>query len=210
VAGIAARVMAGEKLADMNLARPAKKHIAVKEAVLPFARFPGVDTILGPEMRSTGEVMGLDTNFGRAFAKSQIGGGVKLPLSGTVFISVKDADKEWAGAPAEQLVGMGFDIVATRGTARFLEARGLPVRVVNKVLEGRPHIVDAMKNGEISLVFNTTDGAQALSDSSSIRKTALQMKIPYCTTMAGAAAVTEAIHALKSGSLEVAPLQSYA
>ncbi len=210
VAGIASRVMAGELLSSFDLKRPKKSHIAVKEAVLPFARFPGVDTILGPEMKSTGEVMGLDTDFGRAFAKSQIAGGTKLPLSGTVFISVKDADKEFAADPAAQLIAMGFDIVATRGTAKFLQASGLPVRLINKVLEGRPHIVDAMKNGEISLVFNTTDGAQALTDSASIRKTALAMKIPYCTTMAGAAAVTQAIESLRSGSLEVAPLQSYA
>jgi carbamoyl-phosphate synthase large subunit len=210
VAGFAARVMAGERLSTLPLARSKKTHIAVKEAVLPFARFPGVDTILGPEMRSTGEVMGLDTDFGRAFAKSQIGGGTKLPLSGTVFISVRDADKGDAPKPAAELIAMGFDIVATRGTAKYLQAAGLPVRVINKVMEGRPHIVDEMKNGEISLVFNTTDGAQALSDSASIRKTALHMKIPYCTTMAGAAAVTQAIHSLKSGSLEVAPLQSYA
>jgi carbamoyl-phosphate synthase large subunit len=209
IAGIAARVMAGEELKSFNLSSPKRTHIAVKEAVLPFARFPGVDTILGPEMRSTGEVMGIDTDFGRAFAKSQIGGGAKLPLGGTVFISVKDADKEFAAGPARQLVDMGFEIVATRGTARYLDAAGLPVRTVNKVLEGRPHIVDAMKNGEIALVFNTTDGAQALSDSASIRRTALQMKIPYYTTMAGAAAVALAIASLKSGSLEVAPLQSY-
>jgi carbamoyl-phosphate synthase large subunit len=209
VAGIASRVMAGERLSSFKLKRSTKGHIAVKEAVLPFARFPGVDTVLGPEMRSTGEVMGLDSDFGRAFAKSQIGGGAKLPLSGTVFISVKDADKELAAAPAAQLIEMGFEIVATRGTARYLQAMGLAVGTVNKVLEGRPHIVDAMKNGKIALVFNTTDGAQALADSASIRRTALQMKIPYYTTMAGAAACTQAIASLKSGSLEVAPLQSY-
>jgi carbamoyl-phosphate synthase large subunit len=209
IAGIASRVMAGEKLSSFDLTRSKKGHVAVKEAVLPFARFPGVDTILGPEMRSTGEVMGLDSDFGRAFAKAQIGAGAKLPLSGTVFISVKDADKELVAVPAAQLVEMGFDIVATRGTARYLEAAGIKVRTVNKVLEGRPHIVDAMKNGEIALVFNTTDGAQALADSSSIRRTALQMKIPYYTTIAGAAATTQAISSLRSGSLEVAPLQSY-
>jgi carbamoyl-phosphate synthase large subunit len=209
IAGIASRVMAGEKLSSFSLKPSKKPHIAVKEAVLPFNRFPGVDTILGPEMKSTGEVMGLDTDFGRAFAKSQIGGGTRLPLGGTVFISVKDADKPYASGPASQLIGMGFEIVATRGTAKYLQAAGLPVRLINKVLEGRPHIVDAMKNGEISLVFNTTDGAQALADSASIRKTALALKIPYCTTMAGAAAVTQAIESLKTGSLEVAPLQSY-
>jgi carbamoyl-phosphate synthase large subunit len=210
VAGIAARVMAGEKLAQFTLSHRTKGHIAVKEAVLPFSRFPGVDTILGPEMKSTGEVMGLDSDFGRAFAKSQIGGGTRLPLSGAVFISVKDADKDLATGPAAQLIAMGFNIVATRGTARVLQAAGVPVRIVNKVQEGRPHIVDEMKNGDICLVFNTTDGAQALADSASIRKTALQLKIPYCTTMAGAAAVVLAIQSLKSGSLEVAPLQSYA
>ena len=210
VAGIAARIMAGERLAQFSLTNETRPHVAVKEAVLPFSRFPGVDTILGPEMKSTGEVMGLDSDFGRAFAKSQIGGGTRLPLSGTVFISVKDADKATAAGPAAQLIGMGFDIVATRGTAKALQSAGLPVRVVNKVLEGRPHIVDEMKNGGICLVFNTTDGAQALADSASIRKTALQLKIPYCTTMAGAAAVVLGIQSLRGGSLEVAPLQSYA
>ena len=209
VAAIAARVMAGETLASLKLEKPVLHHIAVKEAVLPFARFPGVDTVLGPEMRSTGEVMGLDANFGRAFAKSQIGAGQKLPLSGTVFISVKDADKEFALAPARALKEMGFELLATRGTAKFLEAQGIDVRLVNKVLEGRPHVVDAIKNGEVQLVFNTTEGSQALSDSLSIRRTALQMKVPYYTTVAGAAAATEAIAALRQGALEVAPLQSY-
>ncbi|HEU0163348.1 MAG TPA: carbamoyl-phosphate synthase large subunit [Rhizomicrobium sp.] len=209
VAAIASRVMAGETLKSMNLQKPAPRHISVKEAVLPFARFPGVDTILGPEMRSTGEVMGLDANFGRAFAKSQIGAGVKLPTGGTVFISVKEGDKDLIEAPARELLAMGFDLIATRGTARTLEAKGLPVTVINKVLEGRPHVVDALKNGEIQLVFNTTDGAQALADSSSIRRAALTLKVPYYTTMAGAAAATQAIQALREGSLEVAPLQSY-
>jgi len=209
VAAIASRVMAGETLQSMNLKKPNPKHISVKEAVLPFARFPGVDTILGPEMRSTGEVMGLDENFGRAFAKSQIGAGVKLPTGGTVFISVKEGDKDLIEAPARDLLAMGFSLVATRGTARALEAKGLPVTTINKVLEGRPHVVDALKNGEINLVFNTTDGTQALADSSSIRRAALTLKVPYYTTLAGAAAVTQAIQALRAGSLEVAPLQSY-
>ena len=197
VAAVAARVMAGESLAGIDHASRQKPHIAVKEAVMPFARFPGVDTLLGPEMKSTGEVMGLDSDFGRAFAKSQIGGGTKLPLTGTVFVSIKDADKEETVAPVRGLVAMGFDIVATRGTASYLQAAGLPVRTVNKVLEGRPHIVDAMKNGEIVLVFNTTEGAQSIADSFSIRRTALQMKVPYYTTMAGAAAATRAIAALR-------------
>jgi len=209
VAAIASRVMAGETLKSMNLKKPNPKHISVKEAVLPFNRFPGVDTILGPEMRSTGEVMGTDENFGRAFAKSQIGAGTKLPTGGTVFMSVKDGDKDLIEAPARELVAMGFSLIATRGTAKVLQAKGLPVETINKVLEGRPHVVDALKNGEINLVFNTTDGAQALADSSSIRRAALTLKVPYYTTMAGAAAATQAIQALRSGSLEVAPLQSY-
>jgi carbamoyl-phosphate synthase large subunit len=214
VAAIAARVMAGETLAAMELKSPRHLstevgHISVKEAVLPFARFPGVDTILGPEMRSTGEVMGIDTSFARAFAKSQIGAGTRLPTGGTVFISVKDGDKDLVEQPARELLAMGFSIVATRGTARTLEAKGLKVATINKVLEGRPHVVDALKNGEIHLVFNTTDGAQALADSSSIRRAALTLKVPYYTTMAGARAATQAIAALKGGSLEVAPLQSY-
>ncbi len=209
VAAIAARVMAGEKLKSFKLTARKPNYVCVKEAVMPFARFPGIDTILGPEMRSTGEVMGLDESFGRAFAKSQIGAGLKLPLSGHVFISVRDADKEDAVKPARALIAMGFDIVATRGTARALEAAGLKVKTINKVLEGRPHVVDALKNGEVQLVFNTTDGARALADSTSIRRTALTMKVPYYTTMAGAAAATEAIAALRAGSLEVAPLQSY-
>jgi carbamoyl-phosphate synthase large subunit len=209
VAAIAARVMSGELLKDFDLTPSTSPHISVKEAVMPFARFPGVDPVLGPEMKSTGEVMGLDATFGRAFAKSQIGAGLKLPLGGSVFISVRNADKDLAVEPARQLIAMGFEVVATRGTADTLEAVGLAVKRINKVLEGRPHVVDALKNGEIHLVFNTTDGAQALTDSMSIRRTALTMKVPYYTTMAGAAAVTEAIAALQTGSLEVAPLQSY-
>ena len=209
IAAIAARVMSGELLKTFELAPSLSPHISVKEAVMPFARFPGVDTVLGPEMRSTGEVMGLDQNFGRAFAKSQIGAGLKLPLSGNVFISVKDADKEEVVASARELIGMGFELIATRGTALALEAKGIPVRFINKVMEGRPHVVDALKNGEIHLVFNTTEGAVALTDSLSIRRTALTLKVPYYTTIAGAAAATQAIAALQAGSLEVAPLQSY-
>ena len=209
VAALAARVMAGETLADLKPVPSPSRHVSVKEAVLPFARFPGVDTILGPEMKSTGEVMGVDESFGRAFAKSQIGAGLKLPLAGTVFVSVRDADKDEAVAPARALANMGFHILATRGTAKVLEAAGLPVKRVYKVQEGRPHVVDALKNGEVQLVFNTTDGARAMADSTSIRRTALIMKVPYYTTVAGAAAAAEAIAALRAGSLEVAPLQSY-
>ncbi|HEX3498435.1 MAG TPA: carbamoyl-phosphate synthase large subunit, partial [Stellaceae bacterium] len=211
IAKIAARIMAGEKLGAFRLAAQGKLgHVAVKEAVFPFARFPGVDLILGPEMRSTGEVMGLDADFGRAFAKSQLGAGVDLPLAGTVFVSVRDRDKAGVVEPCRRLVAMGFALVATAGTGRFLteEAR-LPVTLVNKVLEGRPHIVDLMLSGGVQLVFNTTDGAQAIADSFSLRRTALTNAIPYYTTVAGARAAVQAIAALKTGGLEVATLQSY-
>ena len=209
IAGIAAEVMAGKPLASFGLKRPELDHIAVKEAVFPFARFPGVDPVLGPEMRSTGEVMGIDRDYAVAFAKSQLGGGAKLPLSGTVFVSVKDSDKDRLVAPVRKLVEMGFRIIATRGTKRHLDAHGIPCEKINKVLEGRPHIVDAITNGEIDIVFNTTEGAKALADSMSIRRSALLHHIPYYTTLAGAQAVTEAIKALREGSLTVAPLQSY-
>ena len=209
IAGIAAEVMAGRKLASFGLKRPELDHIAVKEAVFPFARFPGVDPVLGPEMRSTGEVMGIDRNYAVAFAKSQLGGGSKVPLSGTVFVSVKDSDKDKVVAPIRELAEMGFRIIATRGTKRHLDGHGIPSERVNKVLEGRPHIVDAITNGEVDIVFNTTEGAKALADSFSIRRSALLYHIPYYTTLAGALAVTEAIKALRAGSLTVAPLQSY-
>jgi carbamoyl-phosphate synthase large subunit len=209
VAGIAAQVMAGKPLASFGLKRPKLEHIAVKEAVFPFARFPGVDPVLGPEMRSTGEVMGIDRDYAVAFAKSQLGGGSRLPLSGTVFVSVKDSDKDKLVAPVRELAEMGFRIIATRGTKRHLDAHGIPCEKINKVLEGRPHVVDAITNGEVDIVFNTTEGAKALADSFSIRRSALLYHIPYYTTLAGAAAVTEAIKALRSGGLKVAPLQSY-
>jgi carbamoyl-phosphate synthase large subunit len=209
IAGIASKVMAGQPLASFGLKPKKLGHIAVKEAVFPFARFPGVDPILGPEMRSTGEVMGLDRDFAIAFAKSQIGAGQKMPMGGTVFVSVKDRDKDRVGAPLKELAAMGFKIVATRGTKRHLEAEGIACEVVNKVLEGRPHIVDAIKNGEISLVFNTTEGAKALADSKDIRRSALLHHVPYYTTLAGAVAATKAIKALKSDTLKVAPLQAY-
>jgi carbamoyl-phosphate synthase large subunit len=209
IAKIAARVMAGEALAGFELTDFRPSHVAMKEAVFPFARFPGVDIILGPEMKSTGEVMGLDTDFDRAFAKSQLGGGTKIPLSGTVFISVKEGDKAAMVEPGRRLAEMGFKLLATRGTARFLDKAGLKCEVINKVLQGRPHIVDAMKNGEVQLVFNTTEGAEAIADSFALRRTALINKIPYYTTVAGSQAASQAIAALRSGSLEVAPLQSY-
>ncbi len=209
IAGIASRIMAGESLASFGLKKRKYDHIAVKEAVFPFARFPGVDTILGPEMRSTGEVMGLDTSFGVAFAKSQLGGGTTVPEEGTAFVSMKDGDKERIIEPARQLCEMGFKIVATSGTARLLEENNVPVTRINKVLEGRPHIVDAITNGEVQLVFNTTEGAQALSDSASLRRAALQNKVPYYTTLSGAMAATRAIAAMRRDELQVASLQSY-
>src|SRR5262245_6597802 len=209
VAGIAARIMNGEPLAAFKLKPDRLGHVAVKEAVFPFARFPGVDTILGPEMRSTGEVMGIDRDYALAFAKSQIGAGNVLPRGGTVLVSVRDADKAGVVDSMRELAAAGFRIVATRGTKRTLDAHGIPCEQVNKVLEGRPDLVDLMKNGEVSLVVNTTEGAKALADSKDIRRTALLHHIPYYTTLAGAQAATHAIKALAAGTLTVAPLQSY-
>ncbi len=211
IAKIAARVMAGERLAAFALGRrPDQAHVSVKEAVFPFARFPGVDIILGPEMKSTGEVMGIAPDFRQAFAKSQLGAGIRLPVAGTVFISVKDRDKQGAATLARRLVDMGFELLATDGTARDLTQRGLTVRRINKVLQGRPHCEDAIINGEVQLVINTTEGAQAIRDSMSIRRSALMKNVPHYTTISGAAAAVEAIQALFSGrALEVAPLQNY-
>ncbi|MES1991715.1 MAG: carbamoyl-phosphate synthase large subunit [Pseudomonadota bacterium] len=210
VAKIAAKIMAGVPLASFDLQPFSGNYVAVKEAVFPFARFPGVDTLLGPEMRSTGEVMGLDKSFAVAFAKSQIGGGTKVPTGGTVFVSVKDSDKDKVIGPAKKLLDLGFDLIATGGTATFLRDKGLAVRTINKVLEGRPHIVDEIKNGNVALVFNTTEGAKAIEDSKSLRRAALMMKVPYYTTVAGSRAAVLGIEAIINGQLEVAPLQSYA
>ncbi len=210
IASIASRIMAGKPLASFELKKPVYNHIAVKEAVFPFARFLGVDPILGPEMRSTGEVMGIDHDFAMAFGKSQLGAGQTLPSGGTVFVSVKESDKARIVGPVKELEAMGFKVVATRGTKRFLEANGIQCESINKVLEGRPHIVDAIKNGDIHLVFNTTEGSKALSDSKDIRRTALLHHIPYYTTLSGAVAVTRAIRALNSDTLQVAPLQAFA
>nr|WP_298100852.1 carbamoyl-phosphate synthase large subunit [uncultured Shinella sp.] len=215
IAKIAARVMAGEGL-DAAIGAYGKKpdprnlkHIAVKEAVFPFARFPGVDTLLGPEMRSTGEVIGLDTDFALAFAKSQLGAGVDLPREGTVFVSVRDGDKDRVLTAVRLLTEIGFKVMATSGTARFLAENGIEAIKVNKVQEGRPHIEDAIRNRQVQLVINTTDGNKAISDSKSLRRAALMQKVPYYTTMAGALAAAQAIKALKQGQLEVRPLQSY-
>ncbi|HKA71521.1 MAG TPA: carbamoyl-phosphate synthase large subunit [Xanthobacteraceae bacterium] len=209
IAKIAARMMAGESLASFKLKPPRFDHIAVKEAVFPFARFPGVDTVLGPEMRSTGEVMGLDHSFAAAFAKSQIGGGSRLPREGTVFVSVKDSDKPRIVDAAKLLATLGFNIIATAGTQRYLAEQGVKADKVNKVLEGRPHIVDAIKNRQVQVVFNTTEGAQALADSRSLRQAALLHKVPYYTTLHGAVAAALGIKAYLAGDLEVRALQTY-
>ncbi len=209
VAKIAARVMAGESLASFKLKNKKLNHVAVKEAVFPFNRFPGVDVLLGPEMRSTGEVMGLDKTYDMAFAKSQLGAGMRMPQAGTVFISVKDADKPKVLPAIRQLVELGFAIVATGGTQRYFEDKGVPSTKINKVLEGRPHVVDAIKNGAIHLVLNTTETRASHSDSKPIRQTAMMQKVPYYTTLPGILAVTKAIAAQRAGTLEVKPLQDY-
>ncbi|HMJ41289.1 MAG TPA: carbamoyl-phosphate synthase large subunit [Pseudolabrys sp.] len=209
VAKIASRVMAGESLKSFNLKPSTYKHKAVKEAVFPFARFPGVDTVLGPEMKSTGEVMGIDMSFEIAFAKSQIGGGTNLPRSGTVFVSVRDDDKARVLPSIKLLATLGFKVVATSGTQRYLAEQGVAAAKINKVLEGRPHIVDAIKNGGVQLVFNTTEGTAALADSRSLRHAALLHKVPYYTTLSGAVAAAQGIKAYLGGDLEVRALQSY-
>ena len=209
LAKIASRIMAGETLASFSLSRPSLDHVGVKESVFPFARFPNVDTVLGPEMRSTGEVIGLAHSFEVAFAKSQLGGGTKVPTDGTVFVSVRDADKSRIMPTMKALADLGFKIQATGGTYRALQAEGIPASKVNKVSEGRPHIVDAIKNGSIALVFNTTESALALSDSRSLRQAALLHKVPYYTTIAGAIAAAQGIEAYKGGDLEVRALQDY-
>ncbi len=209
LAKIAARIMAGKSLSSFALKPMRPDHVGVKEAVFPFARFPGVDTVLGPEMRSTGEVIGLDRSFEIAFAKSQLGGGTKVPTSGTVFVSVRDVDKPRVLETMRLLLSLGFKIRATGGTSRFLESEGIPARKVNKVSEGRPHVVDAIKNGGIQLVFNTTEGAQALANSRSLRRAALLHKVPYYTTLAGAIAASQGIRAYVAGDLEVRALQDY-
>ncbi|HWJ71425.1 MAG TPA: carbamoyl-phosphate synthase large subunit [Sphingobium sp.] len=210
IAKIASRVMAGEMLADLpKIDRNAIRHIAVKEAVFPFNRFPGVDPVLSPEMKSTGEVMGIDSNFATAFAKSQIGAGLALPLEGTAFMSVKDSDKAAILPAARKLVELGFHIIATGGTARFLADNGLAVETVNKVAQGRPHIVDRITDGDVALIFNTTEGWQSLKDSQAIRLSALRLKVPSFTTAAAGLATVDAIESLRARPLEVKSLQSY-
>jgi carbamoyl-phosphate synthase large subunit len=210
VAKIGAQVMAGAKLSAFSLDEHAERpHVAVKESVFPFARFPEVDTILGPEMKSTGEVMGLDTNFARAFAKAQLGAGVRLPMAGAVFLSVKDSDKGALVPLARRLSEMGFTVVATKGTAGRIREAGVEVKTVAKVLEGRPHCVDAIQSGEIQMVINTASTPQSVTDSFDIRRSALTQGVPHFTTIAGARAAVHAVAAMKTGALEVAPLQSY-
>ncbi|MEY3985531.1 MAG: hypothetical protein RLZ59_976 [Pseudomonadota bacterium] len=209
IAKIAARVMAGEKLKNLPPINLDVDYIAVKEAVFPFARFPGVDPVLSPEMKSTGEVMGIDQDFATAFAKAQLGGGVHLPQSGKLFVSVKDSDKPIILPAVRQAQDLGFAICATSGTADYLAGEGITVERVNKVAQGRPHIVDKIKDGEIALIFNTTEGWQSLKDSEDIRRSALMGKVPYFTTATGSVAAAQAIAALRDRNLEVRPLQSY-
>ena len=230
IASIAARLMAGEPLGNfpyrppypagvgpddalpladpLSLADPITPWFSVKEAVMPFNRFPGVDPLLGPEMRSTGEVMGWDRSFPRAFLKAQLGAGMDLPTQGRVFVSIRNADKTPAMAEAARdLVGLGFEIVATRGTAAFLKEAGVPAQVVNKVYEGRPDVVDRLKNGDIALVVNTTEGAQSVADSRGIRSVSLSDKIPYFTTAAATIAAVAAMKDRLEGELEVRTIQ---
>ncbi len=209
LAKIAAHVIGGRTLAELGVREVTPSHVSVKESVFPFVKFEGVDTILGPEMRSTGEVMGIDRDFAHAFLKSQEAAGNRLPTGGAAFLSVREADKQASIALARQLADLGFALVATHGTAAFLRQHRLEVRGVNKVMEGRPHCVDAMESGEIQLVVNTTEGRQAIEDSHSLRRAALLSRISYFTTMRAARAAADAIAAQAREGLRVAPLQSY-
>ncbi len=209
IAKMASLVMAGQRLKDLPRINLDVKHIAVKEAIFPFARFAGVDPVLSPEMKSTGEVMGIDSDFATAFAKAQLGVGTILPTSGTVFVSVKDSDKPVILPAVQQLIELGFSISATSGTAAYLEDQGLSVTRVNKVAEGRPHIVDRVKDGAIAMIFNTTEGWQSLKDSKDIRRSALMERVPQFTTASAALASVLAIAALRERRLEVRSLQSY-
>jgi carbamoyl-phosphate synthase large subunit len=210
LARVAAQTMTGKSLKELGLtAEKNIKHVAVKEAVFPFDRFPGVDTLLGPEMKSTGEVMGIDEEFGLAYAKSQAAASNKIPVSGKIFLSVKDKDKPATTDVASKLLELGFKLVATRGTAGFLQQQGINVQVINKVMEGRPHVVDLIKNREISFIINTVSGSQAQKDSFSIRRSALQYRIPYTTTMSSARAVVMAIESLLKKELKIKSIQDY-
>ncbi|TNE57944.1 MAG: carbamoyl-phosphate synthase large subunit, partial [Sphingomonadales bacterium] len=209
VAKIAARVMAGEPLSSFEPFKRELPYMAVKEAVFPFSRFPGADPVLSPEMKSTGEVMGIDRDFESAFFKSQLGAGMILPTEGTVFVSVKDSDKQQITGAVRSLIEQGFSVIATGGTQSFLDEQGLEVERVNKVAEGQPHIVDRIIDGEVDLIFNTTEGWQSLLDSKSIRASALTEKIPYYTTATASSAAASAIRAINASQLEVRSLQDY-
>jgi carbamoyl-phosphate synthase large subunit len=210
LAKLATKVMLGKSLADLGISKQAHpEHVAVKEAVLPFNRFPGVDTLLGPEMKSTGEVMGIDEDFGAAYAKAQLGAGQNLPTTGTIFISVLDKDKEAVLPVAQQFFELGFKISATAGTANFLAKNGIKNKAVNKFTEGRPHVVDAVKNGDIQFVVNTGSGGKSKMDGYQIRRAAIKYDLPYVTTIAGALAMAKAIAALKNGALTVKTIQEY-
>ncbi|MDA8085814.1 MAG: carbamoyl phosphate synthase large subunit, partial [Nitrospiraceae bacterium] len=210
LAKVAAKVMAGKKLKELVPEREIKMtHVAVKEAVFPFDRFPGVDPILGPEMKSTGEVMGIDRNFGLAYAKAQMATRNVVPASGKFFFSLRDKDKPASLELARRLIAMGFSIVATKGTARHLAGNGIKVESVNKLSEGRPDVVDLIKNRELGFIVNTISDARAHKDSYYIRRNALQYGVPYTTTLSGAMAVVEAIESLKTGTLSIKPIQEY-
>jgi len=210
LAKLAAKVMVGMTLDELNFIKQVQRsHFAVKEAVFPFLKFPGIDTLLGPEMLSTGEVMGLSDDFGIAYAKSQIAAGNSLPISGNLLFSVKDSDKTIAVELARKLHKMGFKIIATKGTCIEFINNNIPSEFVLKMTEGRPNIVDSIINGEIDLIINTTVGKQSIRDSFSIRRTALDRQVPYVTTIRGAEAVTKAIEAFKGKKVTVKPIQSY-
>jgi carbamoyl-phosphate synthase large subunit len=210
LAKLATKIMLGKTLAELGFTREVEPaHLAVKESVFPFIRFPDVDILLGPEMKSTGEVMGIDKTFGMAFAKAQLAAGYSLPLSGNVFVSVRDQDKPAILPVAREFAQIGFGIFATRGTSAFLSEHGVRNRMVAKLKEGRPHVIDHIKNEEINLVINTSTGSKTASDAYLIRRATLVYNLPYATTIAGARALAQAIGALSSGELQVTSLQEY-
>jgi carbamoyl-phosphate synthase large subunit len=210
LAKLASLIMSGKTLEELNFTKEViPSHIAVKEAVLPFSKFPGTDTILGPEMRSTGEVMGIDSDFGRAFAKAELGAGEMLPLQGTVFVSMSDRDKPLAADVVKEFIKLGFTIMATQGTRQVLQEQGLEVKSVLKLHEGRPHVLDAIKNQNIQLIINTPSGEEAHADARLIRRTALSYKIPIITTIAGARATAAAIRSMQNTTLDVKVIQEY-
>ncbi len=210
LAKIAAKLMVGKTLKELGLTKePEIRHVAVKEAVFPFDRFPGVDTILGPEMKSTGEVMGIDTDFGLAYWKAEAASSNRIPSNGKIFFSVKDKDKPHTVELVRRLKALGLSVVATRGTAEFLKTHGIDVEMVNKIQEGRPNVVDLIKNNEIHFIVNTVSDAKSKRDSFYIRNSALQYMVPYTTTISGARAVVSAIEKIKERSFTIKALQDY-